>query len=56
MGRSLLVMDWFNLRQDLPLLDFIILLDDEAHQASGDHLRSDVDDVRLDKDVVTSGV
>src|SRR5262249_23762101 len=46
----------FNLRQDLALLDTIVLFHQKTDDAAGDHLRSDVDDVRLDESVVGDGV
>jgi hypothetical protein len=46
----------FYLRQDLTLLHAVILFDKEADDVTRDHLRGNVDNVRLDEGVVGDGV
>ena len=46
------VRDRVDLRDDLSLGDAVVLIDQEADDPAGDHLRGDVDDVRLDEGVV----
>ena len=46
------VRDRIDLREHLPFLDAIILLDQKPDDPAGDQLRGDVDDVGLDKGVV----
>ena len=50
------VVDRFDLRQHLALLDLVILFDKETDDAARNHLRSDVDDVRLDESIVGDGM
>ena len=50
------VMDWFNFSKHLPLSYLVILLDNETDDAAGNHIWSNVDDVRLDKRVLGDGV
>jgi hypothetical protein len=49
------VVNWFDLREDLALLDAIIFFDMELNNMAGDHLRSNVDDVGFDKGIVRDG-
>ena len=49
-------MDRFDFRQNLALLDMVILFDKETDDASRNHLGSDVDDMGLDKSVVGDGM
>ena len=50
------VVDRFDLRQYLPLLDLVILFDKEAHDASRNHLGSNIDDVGLHKGIIGDGM
>jgi hypothetical protein len=51
-----LVRNGIELRDDLPLDDLVVLIDDVPEKSAGDDLRGDIDDVSFDKYVVRDRV